>query len=371
MPVLIQFGAGNIGRGFIAQLFSAASWEVVFVDVSAVLVAELNRRGSYQVIEVDNETAQATQVGPVRAINGRDAAAVTAALATCDLAATAVGLGALPHLAPLLAAGALARGGRPLDVLVCENGARAAELLRQAVAERGAGIGVVRTSIGRMIPTPPPGGDLLDIRVEPYRHLPVERAAFRGPVPDVPGLEPVADFDLELRKKLYLHNLSHACLAYAGWQAGHRNIPECMTDAALVAGVRAAGCEAVEALARAYGHGDAAAVRATCTALLDDLLHRYRNRALADPVARVARDPCRKLAGDDRLIGALRLCHEHGVTPTAIARHVLAACRYCPAPDEPSATRFLAVRGQGPRAVLREISGLTDGDPVLAAVLPG
>ena len=37
-------------------------------------------------------------------------------------------------------------------------------------------------------------------------------------IPDVPNLKAVADFDLVLRQKLYLHNGSHAYLAYAGLQ---------------------------------------------------------------------------------------------------------------------------------------------------------
>jgi len=375
MPVLIQFGAGNIGRGFIAPTFAAAGWEVVFIDVAPGMVAELNARRAYQVIEVDGARAHAVRVGPVRAIDGRDLPAVTAAIATCDLAATAVGLGALRHLGAPLAAGLAARdAGRPLDVLVCENGVQAPDLLRAAIAERlptGSRaalldrLGLVRTSIGRMIPAAT-GGDLLDIRVEPYAHLPVEQAAFRGPLPAVAHLEPRADFDLVLLQKLYLHNLTHACLAYAGHLAGFATIPDCADDPALAAAARAAGDEAGEALARAHG-GDV--VRVECRALLDDLFVRYRNRALADPVARVARDPWRKLAGDDRLIGAARLCHAQGVVPAAIARHIIAACHYEPADDEPRAVEWRALRAQGPLVHLAVVAGLTSQEPLMSTIL--
>src|SRR5437773_6878824 len=43
----VQFGAGNIGRGFLAQLFTESGLEVVFIDVAAPLVDALNARGSY------------------------------------------------------------------------------------------------------------------------------------------------------------------------------------------------------------------------------------------------------------------------------------------------------------------------------------
>ena len=48
-------------------------------------------------------------------------------------------------------------------------------------------LGCVRTSIGRMVP-PPNNTDLVDIRVEPYATLPVERDAYcrhsRRPQPE-------------------------------------------------------------------------------------------------------------------------------------------------------------------------------------------
>jgi mannitol-1-phosphate 5-dehydrogenase len=231
---------------------------------------------------------------------------------------------------------------------------------------------VVRTAIGRMIPPAVAGaGAGLDIRVEPYRCLPVERAAFRGAPPLVPHLVPRGDFDLVLQEKLYLHNLTHACLAYAGHLRGHATIPDCVADGELAAGVRAAGGEAVEALARSHGSGipAQAAIRAECQAMLDGLLVRYGNRALNDQVSRVARDPWRKLAGDDRLVGAARLCLGAGVAPTAILRHILLACRYTPAADEPQAAQWLALRAQGPAALLAAVSGLLPGDPLLGGIL--
>ena len=42
----VMFGAGNIGRGFIGQLFSESGYEVVFVDV--VQVFALSVDGSLQ-----------------------------------------------------------------------------------------------------------------------------------------------------------------------------------------------------------------------------------------------------------------------------------------------------------------------------------
>jgi len=370
MPTLVQFGAGNIGRGFIAELFTAAGWEVVFIDVNPQIVAELNRRRGYTIFTVDNAGEHPHAITGVRAIDGRDHAAVVNEVITADLVACAVGLNALKHLAAPLAA-ALAQRRQPLDVLVCENGATAAEQLRTAVVAAGgdsARLGTVRTSIGRMIPAAT-GGDLLDIRVESYRHLPVELAAFRGTVPNIVDLELAADFDLVLRQKLYLHNLTHACLAYAGHLRHLSSIPECVAQPDIARAARMAGDEAAEALARAHGR-DAAAqatIRMHNAALLDDLFGRYTNRALADPVARVARDPVRKLAADDRLLGAARLCLAQHVDCPAILDHILLACRYTPVADEPGAERWLIAQRAGPTHQLA-LAGLPCEDPLMTTI---
>lgn len=363
MPTLVQFGAGNIGRGFIAPTFAAAGWRIVFVEVSPVLLGLLRERAGYRVRIVGTDGESVHHVSGVRVVDGRDLTAVAEVLATCDLAATAVGLGVLTRIGAVIAAG-LARRAVPLDVLVCENGARAHEQLRAAVLaadpSQATLLGCVRTSIGRMIPPPAVGEDPLDIRVEPYATLPVERSAFRGSVPAVPHLVAVDDFDLVLAQKLYLHNLTHACLAYGGHLRGHADIPACMQDAGLVSRVRAAGAAVAEALGRRHG----AHAREQSQDILDDLLERYRNRALADPVARVARDPWRKLAVDDRLVGAARLCREQGVVITPITTAIADACRYTAAADEPRAAEWNALP---PLARLAAAAGLAPEDPLMTA----
>ena len=182
--------------------------------------------------------------------------------------------------------------------------------------------GMVRTSIGRMVPAGN-GEDLLDITVEPYRTLPVEKKAFRGAIPDLPGLKAQPDFDLVLRQKLYIHNATHACLAYAGLQKGYVAVPDCMEDEGMVAAMRAVGAEVSAALATAHASPENSAeeIKAECLAMVDDLCQRYRNRPLGDPLARVGRDPVRKLGPDDCLIGAARLCEQQGIAHPSRPSH--------------------------------------------------
>ena len=49
MKKAVMYGAGNIGRGFIGQLFSESGYEVAFIDVNREIIDQLNRDGQYPV----------------------------------------------------------------------------------------------------------------------------------------------------------------------------------------------------------------------------------------------------------------------------------------------------------------------------------
>ena len=51
-----MYGAGNIGRGFIGQLFSESGYEVVFVDINPVIIGRINADRAYPVRIMDDDT---------------------------------------------------------------------------------------------------------------------------------------------------------------------------------------------------------------------------------------------------------------------------------------------------------------------------
>src|SRR5205807_5879424 len=254
-----QFGAGNIGRGLIGQLFADAGYALVFVDVRPEVVAALNERGRYRLRFAGPTRYGEREVGPARAVDGRDMEAVARELADADLVCTAVGVAALSDLAPAFALGLRQRaaGGNPapLDLLLCENQLHVGRQFRErvtaelpvqeaALLDR---IGFVETVVSRMVPELSPeerAADPLLVVVEDYDRLPVDATAFRGPVPPVPGLEPTDRFAGYFERKLFTHNFGHAVAAYRGHTAGLAYIHEAMADAGIAAQVRGAMEEA-------------------------------------------------------------------------------------------------------------------------------
>ncbi|MFW5812612.1 MAG: mannitol-1-phosphate 5-dehydrogenase, partial [Alkalispirochaetaceae bacterium] len=143
---LVQFGAGNIGRSFVGQIFGRNGWEVVFVDVDRPLIEALNRDNAYQVVvrHPDGREERITVPG-VRGVDARDDRAVAAELEATDYVATSVGAGSISHVAAPLARESLRRwqqepGRMPFDLILAENIHDGAALLRKLLfAELPAG----------------------------------------------------------------------------------------------------------------------------------------------------------------------------------------------------------------------------------------
>lgn len=324
MKSAVVFGAGSIGRGFIGALLCAAGWKVTFVDVVDSLVDQLNADGAYNQVIVDVDGEESVRVAPVDAVRLSDEDSVARALLHADVVATAVGPSNLGPVAALIAASITARekaGVPALDVLLCENlhdapAAVRALMIQHVGAEVAARVGLVATSIGRMVPVPiPDEADPTRIRVEPYSYLPYDAAALLGSPPDVPGLVAVHDgFALYQDRKLYVHNMGHCMLAYLGELRGLEYVWQAVADLELRYLARGAMVETALALAQHHDTPGGPLLQH-----VDDLLARFSNHRLADTTERVGRDPVRKMQRDDRILGSYSLCRRAGVTPSYVS----------------------------------------------------
>ena len=399
---LVQFGAGNIGRSFIGQVFSRGGYEVVFVDIDIKLIERLNSEGEYRVVIKRNDRPdEILTVGGVRGVDGRYTARVAEEIAGASYISTSVGKGALPHIMPVIAKGLEVRmekdrppgpktrrpgtrpAARPLDIIIAENIRNGADFFRSSLAGHlpedfplDDVLGLVETSIGKMVPIMREEDlehDPLWVFAEEYNTLIVAGGGFKGPLPDVPGLKPVKNITAYVDRKLFIHNLGHAAAAYLGYR---RNpdwdyIWEPLEDGEVYAETRRAMEEAAAALNAEY---PADLPQADLEEHIDDLLTRFRNRALGDTVYRVGRDLNRKLGRNDRLVGAMLLAEKHSLPYTGIAKAVQAAFTFRKTDEEgnlfPGDEEFAsAIYPKGPENILAEVCGLDDTLPEDAAVM--
>lgn len=324
-----MYGGGNIGRGFIGALLSQSGYQVTFIDVAEPVVKHLQEQKCYPIRYMSSKGYEDILVENVTAVNGNDTEAVAECIAGCDIMATAVGTRILKFIVPNIVAGLRKRwtiGNQPLNIIVCENLMDANKVVEAMIKEHltkeecekfDETVGLVEASIGRMVPVQTEemkDGEPMRVCVERYGFLPVDKAAFKGAIPNIKNMVPFAPFDFYLKRKLYIHNMGHATCAYLGDLLGLEYIYQAIDVAEVRILVQNAMTESAMALSVKYSvNMDEIVMHIT------DLLHRFTNAALKDTCQRVGGDPARKLSPEDRLIGASLLAMEQGITPAYIS----------------------------------------------------
>ena len=87
----VHFGAGNIGRGFIAPVLQDNRFEVTFVDVDSLLISKLNSVNQYKVSNFLNTKENTLLVENFSGIELNNLTDLELALSKADLITTSVG----------------------------------------------------------------------------------------------------------------------------------------------------------------------------------------------------------------------------------------------------------------------------------------
>ncbi len=370
---LVLFGAGKIGRSFIGQLFSRGGYEVVFIDVSKPVIYELNRRHSYNVI-IKSDKEQILNIKNVRGVCAGDEKKVIREVATAGISAVSVGLSGLKGIFPLLARGLLVRyqidNNYPLDIIIAENMRNADVYFEQELAKFlpssypfSKMVGLIETSIGKMVPIMQKKDleeDILQIFAEPYNTLILNKKGFKNPIPAIEGLAPRENMKAWVDRKLFIHNLGHSTTAYIGYlyNPEFTYLYEALAVPEIYNFSRGAMLQASEILMTTYPG------EFTYKALdehIDDLLERFRNKALGDTIFRVGCDLLRKLGPEDRLAGAIHSALELNLPYDKILFALVCACHFR-AKDENGSMftedyAFTRIYEQGIGSVLSKICG--------------
>lgn len=318
----VVYGGGNIGRGFLAQLLYESGYETVFVDVNKAMVEKLNGDKCYPVKIVSNEKQEEVIIKNVRAVYPENA---PDEIATADIIFTSAGVNVLPYIAPVLKEG-LDKRESGVDIIICENLMNADSYLKKLVNTTNEKVGFVEASVGRMVPVMTDDmreGNINKVWVEPFMTLPVDEEAFKNPIPEIKNVVPSKPFAYHIQSKLYLHNMGHAIAAYMGMNKGLEYIWQAMEDEEIASTVKEAMYASATALSLEHGKN-----KEDVIAYADDLMFRFKNKFLGDTTSRVGRDARRKLAADDRLLGALTLCQKHNIKADAIKTGIMAALDY-------------------------------------------
>ena len=379
MKKILIFGAGKIGRSFIGQLFSRAGYEVVFADISKNVVDLLNETKSYKVITRDSnfpEKEGEYVVSNVSAVHLSEKDLVINHIVDTDIISLSVGKRGLLSLADILAPGIKKRyenkKDQPIDIILAENVRNAAALLGDGLKKRLPDlpvdhyVGLVETSIGKMVPIMTGeqlARDPLSVYAEAYNTLILDAKGFRNEIPDVPGLAPKNNMKAWVDRKLFIHNMGHATLAYQTNYL-HPEIKytwEALKDKELRAITRKTMIQSAEILLAIY---PGEFTMDQLTDHIDDLLLRFSNKALGDTIFRVGCDLPRKLNVDDRLMVPVISGKEKKMDYSLILEAWVKGCSFNATDNQgkllPEDRQFKEKFGENPLRILRDYCKLEE-----------
>ena len=373
MKKAIQFGAGNIGRGFIGAVLSEAGYHVVFADVNELVVNKINEDGKYTVAIMDTECTEQV-ITNISAVDSRSPE-LAKEIAQAPVVTTAVGLGILPRIAGALAAGIAERQAQGitdyLNVIACENGLRASSQLKEHVyshlsdeqkAYADQYVAFPDCSVDRIVP-PIKSENPIDVVVEKFYEWNVERASIKGEL-KMEGMNLADNLIAYIERKLFTLNTGHAITAYLGNLKGLKTIADSIADEEIYTIVKAAMQESGEGLVAKYGFDHDAHF-----AYIDKIIGRFRNPHLQDDVTRVGREPLRKLSANDRLIKPTMTAIEHGFSTPNLVRGIGAALHYNNPEDPQSVQLQQAIAEVGVAKAFEQFSGVSADSELAAQVL--
>ncbi|KAI5465004.1 mannitol dehydrogenase C-terminal domain-containing protein [Mariannaea sp. PMI_226] len=309
-PKAVHFGAGNIGRGFVACFLHNSGYDVIFADVVDPLIEKINSTPEYHVIEVGTEGTTRNTITNYRAINSKTHLdELVEEIRTADIVTCSVGPNILKFIAPVIAQGIERRSNdnTPLHVIACENAIGATDTLAAHIKantpperhdDHHMRARYANSAIDRIVPAQDPNAGL-DVTLEKFFEWVVDKTPFEDiGIPPIDGIQWVDNLQPYIERKLFTVNTSHATAAYHGYYRSKRTVYDALQDKDILAEVRGAVMETKTLLVSKHNIDDTAQA-----AYVEKIIKRIGNPHLEDAVERVGRAPLRKLSRKERFIG--------------------------------------------------------------------
>ena len=341
---VLIYGAGAIGRGFLAPLLQKHNFEISFVDKDEKLTTELKSRKHYKAAITGSDEYEFVDVHVAESFFPTEQKNIE----QYDLVFSCVGPANCYDLSDDFK---LAR-----TLISCENDLTTVKGLQELSGNKNIYFGIPDVITSNTAPPELLKQDPL-MTVTERGVLVLEKGNYK--LPDEIKNVGYEDLHMHWICKLFIHNAPHAIVAYLGWMKGFTYIHEAMADKDINKIVVGAIGEITDGVI-ASGFVE----KEYANYYKEKELKRFSNKLLYDKIERVAREPLRKIARNNRLVLALRIALFNGVLPENTAKGLKAALYYNNTSDE-EAVYFQKLRETTKDSeLLEKFSGIDHLDPL-------
>ena len=311
MKNILVFGAGAVGRGYIPWLFDERTHVIDCVDININLIRDLSSSRSFTSFMTDTDGYKGKEVS-IRKMYHIDV--ITSELIDdYDYVLTAIGPRQFMTLSELFK-------NSKTPIVCFENDRNLVGLMRRATSRSDIYFGIPDVIAS--------SSSSKELEMCHKNCLITEQGVtfVEAGAENLDGDITYAseeEISSQWAAKLYIHNTPHCIAAYLGSLKGKEFLHEAMSCPDIYRIVESVATEMAEMVQKEFG------LSADFSKFyLEKELSRFSNPLLFDPIARIAREPFRKLALNDRLIGAATRAISNNVNIPSTLLGVIAAFSY-------------------------------------------
>jgi|TARA_B110000037_G_C17126766_1_gene508482 mannitol-1-phosphate 5-dehydrogenase len=340
---ILIFGAGAIGRGYIAPLFNKIKYEIHFVDTNKKLVDLINKNKSYTAAFTNKKKYKFYTVKDVKAFHVSD----NYDSKLYDIVVSCVGPNECYKIAHKIKNAKL--------VISCENDPETVNQLKKLSGNNNIFFGIPDVITSNTASKKLLKKDKLIVISEVGKLIVNANLKLPKPIINVDEKGIIKHW----RCKLLIHNAPHAIIAYLGYLKKYEFIHQAMNDIEIKKIVRGAMNEITS--------GIIISKFANKKFALDykkKELKRFENKLLFDPISRVSRNPLRKLDKNNRLPLALRVASFGNKLPKNLSIGLIAAFNYINNKDMESVHLQHLKKSLGESKLLEDLCGILQSEPL-------
>jgi mannitol-1-phosphate/altronate dehydrogenase len=345
---ILIYGAGAIGRGFLAPVFYNLGYEIFFVDQNPKVIKDLKGRNSYKTAFSKHDSYNLVDVKYTAAFFPGEESSI---LNQIDMVFSCVGPNNLQE--------AMTDKLRNVPAIISfENEIESVEKIKDLTGNENCFFGIPDVIASNDAPAFLKEIDSLCL-VSEEGEFAIERGNYQ-----LPQNIPVYKRDALIKYwncKFYLHNTPHATAAFLGKLFGVSYLHEAMAIP-LIEEIVKSTMEATKKAMKVKSMSEPDFIDYYAQKELD----RFKDKFLFDPVSRVGREPLRKLRSHDRLIQSARFIEEANQDASGAYMTIKAAIY--DAINNPTEASSIPIEDLSEVNILRKVCGLTEQDKIFQEI---
>ena len=290
----LHFGAGNIGRGFIAPVLQENNFRVIFVDIDENLISKINREKKYEISYINSKKETET-IKNIEGISLSDTRNLSTLIEECELVTTSVGPNYVKDVVNILSDN---NSGNELSFIAFENKYRCSTTTKSECGIDKKNINFIDAIVDKIIPIQ--DSEFLDVNVEEYGSIILDEDHHTPLIES--DVVTYGNYEYEFKKKLWMLNGFHVCLAYFGLSKNLKYIHELFTDSETRVFAESISMNYFESIFL-LGYEEKNKIEKYKNTIID----RFSNDEINDELIRVARNPFFKFSQNERFHGPIDL----------------------------------------------------------------